>query len=42
MLMDRMVRHSQIGGLGDQMEGVYGALQKPAPIFECRDLAVVE
>ena len=41
MLMDRMVRHGQIGGLGGRMEGVYGALHKPALIFEFRDLANV-
>ena len=41
MLMDKMVRHGQIGGLGKRMEGVYGALDKPAPIFEFRDLANV-
>ncbi|KAK4690181.1 hypothetical protein P7C71_g6540, partial [Lecanoromycetidae sp. Uapishka_2] len=41
MLMDRMVRHGQIGGLEDRMEGVYGARNTPAPIFEFRDLANV-
>ena len=38
MLMDRMVRHGQIGGYGDRMEGVYGSTNRPAPIFEFRDL----
>ncbi|KAF2968912.1 hypothetical protein GQX73_g4700 [Xylaria multiplex] len=38
MLMDKMVRHGQIGGLGDRMEGVYGNNRKPAPILEFRDL----
>ncbi|EHK20040.1 uncharacterized protein TRIVIDRAFT_68618 [Trichoderma virens Gv29-8] len=42
MLMDEMVRHGQIGGLGDRMEGVYGASEKPAPIFEFRDLMPVK
>ena len=41
MLMDKMVRHGQIGGLENRMEGVLGALERPAPIFEFRDLANV-
>ena len=41
MLMDRMVRHGQIGGYGAQMEGVYDSTNRPAPIFEFCDLANV-
>ncbi|KAI0151819.1 hypothetical protein GGR57DRAFT_503747 [Xylariaceae sp. FL1272] len=41
MLMDKMVRHGQIGGLDDRVEGVYQARAKPAPIFEFRDLEPV-
>ena len=42
MLMDRMVRHGQIGGYGALMEGVYDSTNRPAPIFEFRDLANVD
>ena len=36
-LMDRSMRHSQIGNLNDRMETVLGS-DKPAPIFEFREL----
>jgi hypothetical protein len=36
-LMDKALRHGQIGGLGDKMENMLDT-DKPVPIFEFRDL----
>ena len=41
-LMDLLTRHGQIGGLEGRMESVVGNSDKPAPVFEFRDLTPIK